>query len=266
MNVLFVLGLLALACATSEAKLLKYPKNYVNSIIEGRVVGGRNATEGEVPYQVSLQTFYGYHICGGAIIDKDWIATAAHCLANRYPSDVFVATGTIEWEWPNATYASRTFYSHCRYNKPASHNDIALIHLNSSIVFNEKTQPITLPTEQMTDGDEVILTGWGSTELYGDTPDKLQLVKLKYMSHQKCKEMYDNDPDVDVGHMCTFTQRGEGACHGDSGGPLVSGGKLVGLVNWGMPCAIGYPDVHASPYFFRDWIRRVMSGNSKCVV
>lgn len=258
--------LFVLLCVHAGAKVIKYPKNYEKGTIEGRVIGGKNATLGQVPYQVSLQTSYGYHFCGGAIIDKNWIATAAHCLANKYVSDIMVATGTIEWEKPNATYYASSFHTHCRFNKPSSHNDIALIRLNSSIVFNERTQPIALPTEKMNEGDEVILTGWGSTELYGDIPDNLQIVYLKYLPHKKCKEMHDNDPELDVGHMCTFTKYGEGSCHGDSGGPLVSGGKLVGLVNWGMPCATGYPDAHASPYFYSDWIRRIMSGSTKCLI
>uniref|UniRef100_A0A034WLT4 Chymotrypsin-1 n=1 Tax=Bactrocera dorsalis TaxID=27457 RepID=A0A034WLT4_BACDO len=262
MKVFLLLALLL--CAHAEAKLLKYPKNYVKGPFEGRVVGGTNATLGQAPYQVSLQTWYGSHFCGGAIINENWIATAGHCVVNTDPESIMVATGTVEWQKPNATYYASSIHVHCRYNNPSSHNDIALIRLNSSIVFNDRTQPIALPTEQMKEGDEVILTGWGSTELYGDTPDNLQIIYLKYLPHKSCKEMHDDDPDLDVGHMCTYTKYGEGACHGDSGGPLVNNGKLVGLVNWGMPCAVGYPDAHASTYFYTDWICRVTSGTTKC--
>ncbi|XP_033229523.1 granzyme K-like [Belonocnema kinseyi] len=38
-----------------------------------------NANPGEFPYQVSLQ-YYHQHFCGGAIIKKEYILTAAHCL------------------------------------------------------------------------------------------------------------------------------------------------------------------------------------------
>lgn len=46
--------------------------------LSGRVVGGTETSVGKWPWQVSLQ--YGStHICGGTIIDPQWVLTAAHC-------------------------------------------------------------------------------------------------------------------------------------------------------------------------------------------
>lgn len=232
--------------------------------IQERIIGGSTAEEGLAPYQVSLQGMWG-HSCGGAIIDKNWIITASHCVQYREFEDVRVFTGTQDLTKPGVFYYVDRIYVHCNYDYPPMHNDIALLHLNSSIVFNEKTQAIPLPTMPLKEGDDVLLTGWGSEELWGNSPERLKKVELKYMPHERCKAALNNDPDLDVGHMCTFTKIGEGACHGDSGGPLVSNGKLVGVVNWGYPCAVGYPDAHASPLFYLDWIRKTMSGNSNCL-
>ncbi|XP_037948524.1 chymotrypsin-2-like [Teleopsis dalmanni] len=262
MKVIAILLLVAVAQNANGIRIKN--KETVRFRIENRVIGGQTAEVGFAPYQISLQDpFYG-HFCGGAIIHKDWVLTASHCVVGSEPEDMVVVTGTNEWKKPGATYQVTEIHTHCNYDVPSMANDIAILRLNSSIEFDSVTQPVPLQTKPMQEGDEVILTGWGSTVLWGGSPDKLQKVYLKYVPYDKCLEQLFYDPDLDYGHMCTFTREGEGACHGDSGGPLVSGGYLVGLVNWGYPCAVGVPDVHASPLFYYDWIRNKISGNSQC--
>lgn len=47
---------------------------------------------------------------------------------------------------------------------------------------------------------------------------------------------------------------------GDSGGPLVSAdGTQIGIVSFGVPCAIGAPDVFTRVYAHVDWITEVIS-------
>lgn len=49
-----------------------------------QIIGGNNAPDGLYPYQVSLRNSKNnMHFCGGAIISKNFIITAAHCL-NQY--------------------------------------------------------------------------------------------------------------------------------------------------------------------------------------
>ncbi|XP_053952781.1 chymotrypsin-2-like [Anastrepha ludens] len=241
---------------TPSAKVLAQQKNE-------RVVGGTNADPGFAPYQISLQSMFGSHMCGGSVIDSQWILTAAHCVYGYNPPYLRVITGTVEWQKPGQIYYPDEYYTHCNYDNPDYHNDIALVHVNESIVYDQYTQPIPLASKALKDNDEVLLTGWGTTSYGGSLPEILQKITLRYMSHKRCSDVYEGDESVDVCHICTFTQQGEGACNGDSGGPVVSGGELVGLVNWGTPCAVGYPDVHASVFCYRDWIRRVMSGECK---
>lgn len=54
---------------------------------------------GEAPYQASLQNKKG-HFCGGSIISKSVILTAAHCLLNpfAYADDISVRVGSLNYD------------------------------------------------------------------------------------------------------------------------------------------------------------------------
>ena len=47
-----------------------------------KIVGGYQAEDGEVPWQVLLENMNNQEICGGSIINLKFILTAAHCMEN----------------------------------------------------------------------------------------------------------------------------------------------------------------------------------------
>ena len=42
---------------------------------------------------------------------------------------------------------------------------------------------------------------------------------------------------------------------GDSGSALIANGTQIGIVSFGRPCAVGYPDVYTRVSSFEPWIR-----------
>ncbi|KAG0421894.1 hypothetical protein HPB47_002238, partial [Ixodes persulcatus] len=52
----------------------------------GRIVGGVATKPGDYPWQVSIKYKSGFvltHLCGGALLNSEWIVTAAHCFEHR---------------------------------------------------------------------------------------------------------------------------------------------------------------------------------------
>ncbi|EDW28005.1 GL27273 [Drosophila persimilis] len=230
---------------------------------EGRVTGGTAATAGSWPWIVTLQNVYGYHICGGVIIDKDWILTAASCVAGLRPRNVIVVTGTTDW-WDLYAiyYIVDSIHVHCNFDQPLYHNDVALLHMADSIEFNENTTSITLADiDELQEGEKLTFAGWGSPTASGTYERYLQEASGTYVPVEQCRTELGGTEDVDLGHVCVQLAAGKGACHGDTGGPLIDEqNRLVGIGNWGVPCGLGYPDVYARTAFYHDWLRTTMNG------
>ena len=63
-------------------------------------------------------------------------------------------------------YDSEYVAWHEKFSMARLINDVAVVRVNRDIEFNEKVQPIGLPSEDFTKVDyPVILTGWGSTRV-----------------------------------------------------------------------------------------------------
>lgn len=89
------------------------------------------------------------------------------------------------------------------------------------------------------------------------TPVHLKFLQVYTLSNEECRDDHSDETSdlIYNGTLCTFLRDGQGACFGDSGGPLTTQGELIGLVSWGVPCAVGRPDQFTRISVFLDWIR-----------
>lgn len=256
-SVILAASSLLLVVACSARQVVQLDDFYVN-----RIVGGQEATPGSAPHQVSLQLKGFGHFCGGSIIADRWILTAAHCVEGQTPGQLNVLVGTNSLKDGGELFESDKFIQHKRYNRPQFHNDIALIRLKSKLQFSDTVQSIGYSEKTVGASEPVTLTGWGRTSAWGPVPTNLQTINLTSIGNAECKQRSPGAENVDIGHICTLTKTGEGACNGDSGGPLTHAGQLIGVVNFGVPCAKGYPDAYARVSYYHEWIRTNIAENA----
>uniref|UniRef100_A0A182WIB9 Peptidase S1 domain-containing protein n=1 Tax=Anopheles minimus TaxID=112268 RepID=A0A182WIB9_9DIPT len=240
----------------------KVPRLVLDDTYVNRVVGGEEAKNGSAPYQVSLQVPGWGHNCGGSLLNDRWVLTAAHCLVGNNPSDLEVLVGTNSLKEGGELLKVDKLLYHSRYNRPQFSNDIGLVRLEKPVKFSEHVKSIEYSEKAVPANATVRLTGWGRTSTNGPVPTLLQSLNVVTLSNEDCEKKMGSPSNVDLGHVCTLTKAGEGACNGDSGGPLVYEGKLVGVVNFGVPCGRGYPDGFARVSYYHDWVRTTMASNN----
>ncbi|XP_056608844.1 trypsin-2-like [Triplophysa dalaica] len=230
-----------------------------------KIVGGGDATSGSWPWQVSIQRIStGSHFCGGSIINKDWILSAAHCFQSISPSNIKVSLGRQKLSGTDSNEISRKIdqiFNHPNYYSNFQNNDIALLKLSSSVLFTNHIQPICLAAAGSTfgAGTKSWITGWGKMN-YGETQlsNTLQEVQIPIVSNTDCNKAYGGR--ITSNMICAgLTTGGKDSCQGDSGGPMVyNNGALwiqSGVVNFGKECALpGYPGVYARVSQYQSWI------------
>nr|ADR80135.1 chymotrypsin-like serine protease [Sitodiplosis mosellana] len=256
---------LCVGCALANAKFDGFGFD-----LTPRIVGGKDASEGQFPYQVSLRSMVTKkHFCGASILSSRFLLSAAHCSQeiNGKPKYVFAVVGALNRVSGGDSYELDTITPHEKWDKKTVLNDISLLRTAKEIVFSDTIQPIALPTQDTPGEIEVLLSGWGYIS-YSPTggqstlPTLLQFTKPNTLSVDGCKQVFKekkHPANINESILCTINEMDVGACHGDSGGPLVDASNpenkiLVGVVSWGIPCGKGYPDAFTRVYSFLDWI------------
>ncbi|WP_372770853.1 trypsin-like serine protease [Pseudoalteromonas sp.] len=235
-----------------------------NAFIEVKpnIVGGSESTPYSRPYQVAL-LMNGRQGCGGTLISKDWVLTAAHCLDNASTASLTVRVGAHSISRNDGqTIAVSQIINHEYWrgaNGIRSGYDIGLLRL-ASPASSEYT-PAKLPTQQIEQtyadvGDRVTVSGWGLTYNQGSPSDVLREVQLPVISNSSCSSQLNYNIPNSV--ICGGGTGGVSACNGDSGGPYaVKVGNdfySIGTVSWGIACSGATAFTRTTSYL--DWIKQ----------
>ncbi|XP_063897103.1 chymotrypsin-1-like [Helicoverpa armigera] len=219
-----------------------------------RIVGGFKAPNGSIPYQVSLRIWGVWHFCGASLVTPRVILTAAHCTKTS-----ILQSGSRDQPAAGGTaYTIRKVVIHEDYDDYIIKNDIAILFTDEEVDFGSTVDAVELNDEPVEKGEELVLTGWGTTSYPGRLPNDLMQLELRSITYEECKEAHKSVNAVFETQICALTKAGEGACHGDSGGPLVREGRQIGIVSWGIPCARGKPDVYTKVEAFMRWIEKTL--------
>src|SRR5215207_290797 len=210
------------------------------------IVGGTAVPNGKYPFMAALLDkrrpgdAFDEQFCGGTLIDKDSVLTAAHCLVNPKPDKLQVVLGRTALNQHRGQLRSVSGrFIHPRYN--GNGYDAAVLKLSLPV---KSIKPIKLATAKQNNlekpGHILTAAGWGVVKQRPGPFDirtfRMHEVSVPVVSDSRAKRAYQSQglkylPSLQV----AAGKKGNGACFGDSGGPLFDSGSRtqVGITSHG---------------------------------
>jgi len=264
------------SCRTGEGETIGCGQPTRSQKPGARIVNGNETLPGAYPWAVGIQ-FVDKLYCGGALVNKNFVITAAHCVKGINHQRIKLIIGdhdrTIHESRQETRYIRQVFIRP-DFEKKTFNNDIALIKLDREVTFSNSIRPVCLPnTDRSYNNQFTTVVGWGKLSEGGLPANVLQEVSVPIITQRKCRHNTKyRVKEITENMICAGYDQGViDACQGDSGGPMVwraSPGEpftQIGIVSWGQGCARqGYPGVYTRIGRYIEWIMQVIRDNNSC--
>lgn len=246
--------------------------------VEPKIVGGIKAVTGRWPFQVALldasvANNHDAQFCGGALVHRLYVVTAAHCVYGSRPAEIHVLTGTQSLTSGGTRRAVAAIRVHPSFNNRTLDYDIAVVRLKTAATGIAVSTLMAATEERRlaSDGTPAFVTGWGNTNAAGSSyPTDLRQVRVPLVATRDCNDANSYDGAITGRMICAgYTAGGKDACAGDSGGPLVLRNRQgvwalqAGIVSWGIGCAErNLFGVYSRVAVLSAWANRIVTGLS----
>ncbi|KFQ69258.1 Granzyme A, partial [Phaethon lepturus] len=238
------------------------------------IIGGHVVRPHSWPCMAAIQT-KNITVCGGALVEKQWVLTAAHCELNK--SEVRVVLGAHQAsiaEKEQQIFKVMHYFPNPQFGRSSKENDIMLLkifnfsssffQLNGIAKLNKYVQLLPLPDscEDIKPDTTCSVAGWGVTSS-GKPSKYLREATLKIVGRKSCENKYGNHIKITSNMLCAVGKKRffkSDACQGDSGGPLICAGQYSGIVSFGKRCGRrDMPGVYTRlTERYIDWIKKII--------
>ncbi|XP_015219037.1 chymotrypsin-like elastase family member 1 [Lepisosteus oculatus] len=237
-----------------------------------RIIGGIQVTPYSWPWQVSIRISSSDclpHNCGGVLIQRRWVLTAASCFGS---APLVVVLGEhniygIEGKEQFIPVEKKIVHPSWNPNDITAGYDIALLKLTQDAILNTYVNVATLPSSgAILPSTYCYLAGWGRTSTYGQLSATLQQASILIISYSTCSSSSWWGSTVKTTMICAGGDGARSGCAGDGGGALncyINGRYEVhGVFSFmsSLGCNVSQkPDVFTRISAYIGWINTVIA-------